>query len=117
MNFKASVECFETAPTARERSRGTFIRDLMKDTSEVRGVSHLPEPDYLFAVACVVTIDRVPLPVLQIHLLHATQHHLQTHKRPVTESFRRVQAAQTHRDAPPAPSHRSTAATAAAPPR
>lgn len=43
---------------------------------------YLPEPNYLFAVPCVVSIHRVPLPVLQIYLLHATQHHLvQTHTR------------------------------------
>lgn len=37
---------------------------------------YLPEPDDLFAVPSVVTIHRVPLPVLQVYLLHAAQHHL-----------------------------------------
>lgn len=43
------------------------------------GPTDLPEPDDLFAVPGVVSIDRVPLPVLQVHLLHAAEHHLHTH--------------------------------------
>lgn len=41
---------------------------------EVR--AYLPEPDDLFAVPGVVAVHRVPLPVLQVHLLHAAEHHL-----------------------------------------
>lgn len=37
---------------------------------------YLPEPNDLFAVPGVVSIHCVPLPVLKIDLLHATQHHL-----------------------------------------
>lgn len=37
---------------------------------------YLPEPDDLFAVSCIVTIHCVPLPVLQVYLLHAAQHDL-----------------------------------------
>lgn len=64
------------------RSRGT----------EEKVNSHLPEPDDLFAVACVVTIHCVPLPVLKIHFLHATQHHLHTH----THRWHYHKACQTH---------------------
>lgn len=36
----------------------------------------LPEPDGLLAVPGVVPVHGVALPVGQVHLLHATQHHL-----------------------------------------
>lgn len=36
----------------------------------------LPEPEDLLAAACIVPVDGVPLPVHQVYLLHATQHHL-----------------------------------------
>ncbi len=62
----------------------------------VTSVSHLPEPDDLFAVACVVTINGVPLPVLQIHLLHATQHHLK-HRSVRHRELQTGQTAQTNR--------------------
>ena len=38
--------------------------------------THLPEPDDLFAAASVVSVDGVSLPVGEVDLLHATQHHL-----------------------------------------
>ena len=39
--------------------------------------SHLPEPLYLLAVAGVVSVDCVSLPLVDIQFLHATEHQLQ----------------------------------------
>lgn len=39
--------------------------------------SYLPEPLYLFAVAGVVSVDCVSLPLVDIQFLHATEHQLQ----------------------------------------
>lgn len=43
----------------------------------MRFVADLPEPEDLLGGARVVSVYGVPLPVGQIYLLHATQHHLQ----------------------------------------
>lgn len=39
--------------------------------------AHLPKPRHLLAVAGVMAVDRVTLPVININLLHSTQHQLQ----------------------------------------
>lgn len=62
--------------------RGRRDDDHMKQTPRghealcVHKRQYLPEPDDLFAVPGVVTVHRVPLPVLKVDLLHAAQHHL-----------------------------------------
>lgn len=43
--------------------------------------TNLPEPDDLFAVSGIMSIDCVSLPVSQIDLLHPTKHHLQRRKK------------------------------------
>ena len=40
-------------------------------------LTYLPEPLYLFCSSCVVPIYRVPLPLIDINLLHTTQHELE----------------------------------------
>ena len=44
--------------------------------SLVLQLTDLPEPDDLFATASVMSVDGVSLPVSEVDLLHATQHHL-----------------------------------------
>ena len=39
--------------------------------------SYLPEPLYLLAIAGVVSVDCVSLPLIDIQFLHATDHQLQ----------------------------------------
>lgn len=51
---------------------------------------YLPKPDDLFAVPCVMTVHSVPLPVLQVYLLHATEHHLDQTKKIHKGSVMRV---------------------------
>ena len=34
--------------------------------------TYLPEPDYLFTVSLIMSVDSVPLPVIHVHLHHTT---------------------------------------------
>lgn len=52
----------------------------------------LPEPHDLLAVASIVSVNRVPLPICQIDLLHSTKHHLHKTRPNVSTGFCRVTA-------------------------
>lgn len=52
-------------------------------------VLYLPEPNNLFAVSIVMTINGVSLPVVNINFLHATKHQLQFTFIKVLEPFQR----------------------------
>lgn len=81
----------------------------------------LPEPDDLLAVARVVPVDGVPLPVVEVDLLHAAQHHLPRHgdasatANPLNPLESPKPSGATA--APPAPWRQSTAGTAGGGPR
>jgi len=47
---------------------------------------YLPEPLDLLASACVMSIDGATFPVVDIDLLHATQHQLQIHTQKQTHT-------------------------------
>lgn len=61
----------ESAPTVRLETHSPSASGPDED-----GGTHLPKPDDLLAVPRVVAVHGVPLPVGQVDLLHATQHHL-----------------------------------------
>ena len=48
---------------------------------------YLPEPGHLFAAALVMPVDGVPLPVVNIHFLHSTQHQLHTRTHPCGQMY------------------------------
>lgn len=44
--------------------------------------TNLPEPEDLFAASGIMPVDCASLPVHQVYLLHPTQHHLQSRRKP-----------------------------------
>lgn len=48
----------------------------MASAEEKAAKAYLPEPDNLFAAACVVPVNSTSFPVIHIKFLHSTQHQL-----------------------------------------
>jgi len=46
--------------------------------------TYLPEPLDLFASTCVMSVDGVTFPVVDVNLLHAAQHQLPAHAHTLT---------------------------------